>query len=245
MPVSTSMPIATAKSQSPPTRDCPPMIDRLVLFLLAGGCLLFGALLFVELAPGGDADAVVARTAARPEAASPIARRQNSRPEELVAPILGRPLFSSTRRPPQDASSGPSADSDLADARLAGIVTTPTRRIAIFAMSGDKPLKVAEGDDVSGWRIESITAREVSLTGPGGTKTLQPKLDPNLAAPAGQPLATQPGRPPAPPPVPGRPRVPVPGAAPGAIPGVAQPAPGASLNAARPPSPPRVRQQRQ
>jgi general secretion pathway protein N len=210
------------------------MIDRLVLFLLAAGCLLFGAILFVELAPAGDSDTVIARTAARPE--------------ELVAAILGRPLFSNTRRPPQAASGSPSADSDLADARLAGIITTPTRRIAIFAMSGDKPLKVAEGDDVSGWRIESITPREVSLTGPSGTKTLQPKLDPNLAAPTGQPPTIQPGRPPAPAVVPGRPRVPVPGAAAGAVTGAmpagAQPPPGIPVNAPRPP-PSRVRQQRQ
>src|SRR5213080_2708144 len=84
-------------------------------------------------------------------------------------------LGSSTRRPPQDAPSG-AADSDLSDARLTGIVTTPGRRIAIFAVNGDKPLKVAEGDAVSGWRIESITPREVSLSGPTGGKTLQPKL---------------------------------------------------------------------
>jgi general secretion pathway protein N len=217
------------------------MIDRLVLLLLVGGCLLFGAILFVELAPASDEDAVVGQAAARPDAPSPMTRPQNSRPEELVATILARPLFSSTRRPPQAASSGP-ADNDLADARLTGIVTTPSRRIAIFAVSGDKPLKVAEGDDVSGWRIDSITPREVSLTGPSGAKTLQPKLDPNLAPPAGQPAAGQPGRPPALP-VTGRPRVPV--ASP--VPGVAQPPPGLPpglpVNVPRPP-PARLRQPR-
>jgi general secretion pathway protein N len=220
------------------------MTDRLVLLLLVGACLLFGAILFAELAPGTDEDAVVARATAGPDAASPTTRPQSARPEELITAILARPLFSSTRRPPQDASSGPSADSDLADARLTGIVTTPSRRIAIFAISSDKPLKVAEGDDVSGWRIESITPREVSLSGPSGTKTLQPKLDPNLAAPAGQPAAGQPGRPPARPPVApvaSRPRVPVPGAAPGVV---QQPA-GLPANAPRLPPPARLRQQRQ
>jgi hypothetical protein len=196
------------------------MIDRLVMLLLVGGCLLFAAILITELAPAGTEDAVVAQTA-RSEAASPITRPQNPRPEELVATALARPLFSSTRRPPQDAPSGAAAD-DLTDARLTGIVTTPGHRIAIFAVSGDKPLKVAEGDAVSGWRIENITPREVSLSGPSGTKTLQPKLDPSLASPPGQPPIGQPGgRPPTPPP-PGRPRVPVPGAAPA----VAQPPPG-------------------
>ena len=133
------------------------------------------------------------RRRGRSDAASPTTRRQNPRPEELVATALARPLFSSTRRPPQDASGGAAADSDLSDARLTGIVTTPRHRIAIFAVSGDKPLKVAEGDAVSGWRIESITPREVSLSGPSGTKTLQPKLDPNLVPPPGQPPIGQPG----------------------------------------------------
>src|SRR5271167_5055603 len=104
------------------------MMDRLVLLLLVGGCLLFGAILIMELAPVGAEDAVVAQ-AARSDAASPATRRQNPRSEELVATALARPLFSSTRRPPQDAPSGAAAD-DLTDARLTGIVTTPLHRIA-------------------------------------------------------------------------------------------------------------------
>jgi general secretion pathway protein N len=212
------------------------MIDRLLLFLLVGGCVLFGAILVIELAPAGAEDAVVAQ-AARSDAASPIARPQNPRPEELVAAALARPLFSSTRRPPQDAPSGAAAD-DLTDARLTGIVTTPLHRIAIFAVSGDKPLKVAEGDAVSGWRIESITPREVSLSGPSGTKTLQPKLDPNLVSQPGQPPIGQPGARVPTPPAPGRPRVPVPGAAPA----VAQPP--VPVNSAALPRPARPRQQR-
>src|ERR1700719_5184568 len=216
------------------------MIDRLVLWLLVGGCLVFAAILIIELAPAGTGDAVVAQTA-RSEAASPITRPQNPRPDDLVAPALARPVFSSTRRPPQDAPSGAAADADLTDARLTGIVTTPGHRIAIFAVSGDKPLKVAEGDAVSGWRIESITPREVSLSGPTGTKTLQPKLDPNLASQPGQPPIGQPGARVPPAPAAGRPRVPVPGAAPaGALPPQALPVntPGAL------PRPARLRQQR-
>jgi general secretion pathway protein N len=215
------------------------MIDRLVLLLLVGGSLLFGAILIMELAPAGAGDPVIAE-AARSDAASPITRAQNPRPEELVTTILARPLFSSSRRPPQDAPSG-AADSDLTDARLTGIVTTPRHRMAIFAVSGDKPLKVAEGDAVSGWRVESITPREVSLSGPTGTKTLQPKLDPNLAPPPGQPPVGQPGGRVPTPPTAGRPRLPTPGAAPG----IAQPPPGAPV---APPGIParaaRLRQQR-
>jgi general secretion pathway protein N len=215
------------------------MIDRLVLLLVVGGCLLFGAILIMELAPAGAEDAVVAQ-AARSDAPSPMTRQQNPRPEELVATTLARPLFSSTRRPPQDAPSGAAAD-DLTDARLTGIVTTPRHRLAIFAVSGDKPLKVAEGDAVSGWRIESITPREVSLSGPSGTKSLQPKLDPSLAPPPGQPPIGQPGGRVPTPPAAGRPRAPVPGAAPA----VAPPSQGLPVNnPSALPRPARLRQQR-
>jgi hypothetical protein len=219
------------------------MIDRLVLLLLVGGCLLFGAILIMELAPAGAEDAVVAE-AARSDAPSSITPQQNPRPEELVATTLARPLFSSTRRPPQDAPSGAAAD-DLTDARLTGIVTTPRNRMAIFAVSGDKPLKVAEGDAVSGWRVESITPREVSLSGPSGTKTLQPKIDSNLAPPPGQPLIGQPGGRVPTPPAAGRPRMPVSGGAPAVAQPVAQPPPGVpAVPPGTPPRAARLRQQR-
>ncbi len=199
------------------------MIDRLVLLLLVAGSLLFGTIVFAELRSSGSDEAAVTEVAARPDSA-PVARRQQGpRLDELVATILARPLYSSTRRPPQEASAGPATDGDLADTRLTGIVTEPKRRIAIFAVSGGKPLKVAEGDEVSGWRIESITPREISLSGPSGTKTLQPKLDPNLVAQVAQPAVANPaGRP-----IPGaQGHPPAPGAglgSPGIVPGMPRP----------------------
>jgi hypothetical protein len=209
------------------------MIDRLLLLVLAAGCLIFGAIVFLELAPAGEEDVVISQTAPRSDVASPVNRPpQMQRPEELVTVALARPLFSSTRRPPQDAPSGAATDNDLADVRLTGIVTTPAHHLAIFARNGDKPLRVAEGEAVSGWRVESITPREVSVSGPSGTKTLQPKLDPNLAAPA--PAGAAGGRVPTPPAA-GAPRVPAPAAA--------RPPPGVPVNNPGLPRPARVRQQ--
>jgi general secretion pathway protein N len=216
------------------------MIHRLALLLSIAGCLLFGAIILIELKPVDGDDQTVREVSARSPTAAAANRRQTPKVEESVATILARPLFSSTRRPPPNASQGGAGDSDLADTRLTGIVTAPGRRFAIFAVSGDKPLRVAEGEAVSGWRIESITPREVSLSGPSGTKTLQPKIDPNLASPQGQsPIANAAGR---------RPNQPIPSAAPGRsapspVPAAGPPRPGVPVN--NPGLPPRPTRQRQ
>jgi hypothetical protein len=159
------------------------MIDRLALMSLLAGSILFGAIFAVELtAPPAPAEIAVAAGSAPvrgntpPPSVTPLA---NVRPDSIVAEILARPLFSATRRPPPQSDS-PTGDSALSDTRLTGIVTEPGYRFAIFAPNGAKALIVHEGDTVSGWRVENITPTEVSLTGPEGTKTLQPKNDPNL-----------------------------------------------------------------
>jgi hypothetical protein len=215
------------------------MMKRVALLLSIAGSLVFGTIVFIELRPAATADPSVAEIATRSETAPATRRKPTPRIDELQMTVLARPLFSSTRRPPQSAPSEAATDSDLAGTRLTGIVTQPGRRLAIFAVKGDKPLRVAEGDDVSGWRIESITPREVSLSGPSGTKTLQPKNDPGLAPPPGQPPTG--GRFPTPPAANAGVRPPIPAA----VPGVQQPNPQVP---ATPPGvpvrPPRPRQQR-
>ena len=176
------------------------MIERLPLIVLLAGCALFAGVFAAEMAAAPPPDAEIA-SVVPPRMPTPLPAARPSASGQydvLVATILARPLFSTTRRPPQH-SDGPAADSDLDNARLAGIVTEPGHRFAIFAPTGAKPLIVSEGDTVSGWRVESITAREVSLSGPGGTKTLEPKIDPNLAPPAPPPMAA--ATPPAVPPI--------------------------------------------
>jgi hypothetical protein len=168
------------------------MIDRLVLPLLLLGCIVLAMLLIVEIkAP--DRMAMAPGVAEEQSAPLPALRQLARAPTAPpIAAILARPLFSPSRRPPA-TNAGNADDSGLADSRLAGIVIEPGRRFAVFAPQGAKALTVTEGETVGGWRVDSISAREVSLSGPDGTKTLQPKFDPNLAPPSDE----QP-RPPAP-----------------------------------------------
>lgn len=164
------------------------MIDRLLLPLLLAGCALLAVIVVAEIEPA-PAPSPLAASAPRVSDAPtpPIRREPRGRYEALLETSLARPLFSATRRPAARGGTDDSADSGLADTRLTGIVTEPGRRIAIFAPEGAKAVTVSEGETVGGWRIESITPREVSLTGPDGTKTLQPKFDPNLVPASGPP----------------------------------------------------------
>jgi general secretion pathway protein N len=190
------------------------MTDRLAIYLLLAGCLIFAGVIAAERNPATDDEAIISSRTAPTGAAVAVHRQPSTHLDELLATVLSRPLFSSTRRPPQSAANdGPSAD--LGDTRLTGIVTVPGHHLAIFAVNGAKPLKLTEGEDVSGWRIESITPREVSLSGPGGTKTLEPKVDPSLSqAPAPAPIPINPAaRPPVPLP-PGAAALPRPGVPP-------------------------------
>src|SRR5215471_20495497 len=101
------------------------MMHRLALLVSIAGCLLFGTMILFELKPADGDDAAVREASARSPVAVAVNRRQTPRVEESVPTILARPLFSSTRRPPQDSSGGAANDNDLADTRLTGLVTAP------------------------------------------------------------------------------------------------------------------------
>jgi general secretion pathway protein N len=189
------------------------MTDRLTIYLLLAGCLTFAGVIAIDLKPAADDEAAVSAGSAPTGAAVAIHRQPSTHLDELLATILSRPLFSSTRRPPQSSANDGPTSADLGDTRLTGIITEPGLHLAIFAVNGAKALRLTEGEAVSGWRIESITPREVSLSGPSGTKTLEPKIDPNLVPPpAPTPTVNPVARPPVQPPVaaipPPRPGVP-------------------------------------
>lgn len=192
------------------------MIERPTPILLLAGCILFAGIVAAELAAPAAPETDAAGAPPRLRPLPPPVRAEAPTPyAAMVDTILARPLFAANRRPPtHDAS--PTADTSLSDTRLAGIVTEPGRAFAVFAPNGGKPLTVSKGDMVGGWRVENITPGAVMLSGPDGTKTLEPKIDPNRAPPPPVAAAPQPSqpvnpaafRPPARPGVPVRPGVP-------------------------------------
>src|SRR4030088_389922 len=201
---------------------------RQLLFLLMISVGLAGVVFF-ELDSGGTpSEATLARRATTDQGQPAVQGNQrHPDPQQTakdVATSLAQPLFSPSRRPPETVKSEGPADPTLSDVRLTGIVIEPDRRLAIFAVAGAKPRTLLLGEALNGWKIDSISPEEVALSGPGGTRKLQPKIYTKLvrqarlsAAPAQPPPAAlprqAPGRPqagaaPARPPIPPQAAVP-------------------------------------
>jgi hypothetical protein len=170
------------------------MIDPRAIVLIAGS-VLFGALIVAALYPDTGIDIAPPRTAGTVEAVRAVPLPQAAEVEDLLATVLARPLFSSTRRPPEIVQGESAPSPDLSDKRLAGIVIEPDRRLAIFAVNGAKPMTLSEGESVGGWRIESITPTEISLVGPSGSRTMQPTWGPSSARPRQQRNTSQQSQP--------------------------------------------------
>lgn len=135
-----------------------------------------GALIVMESAP--NSLTAPGRAAARPSL--PLATLASGlgdakQVQAWVATILARPLFEPSRRPPSIAAtvgSGPSFP------RLAGIVITPHRREAIFAVPGKKePVVVTAGSRLAGVLITAIENDEVSVSDEHGTRKIRPSFD--------------------------------------------------------------------
>jgi len=104
---------------------------------------------------------------ALPSAASPT--------RERVATVLARPLFAPTRRP---AAGVAAALEGLP--RVTGILVDGGRRSVIFATAdGGKPVVVAEGGEVAGFRVQTIESGQVTVLGTEGLRVLRPSFDPS------------------------------------------------------------------
>jgi hypothetical protein len=95
----------------------------------------------------------------------------NLPPPEIKPPAPQAPSL--VQRPPKQASLDNAVDPRLPDVRLTGIAIDRDRRIAIFAVTGTRPLLLSEGETLKDWRLDSISPQKVSLSGPAGTITLE------------------------------------------------------------------------
>jgi hypothetical protein len=156
---------------------------------LALTVICMAGLIFLELT--GPATTAVDGAAQTATAQSDIMDAPNpgGDPTKTVATILGRPLFRGDRRPAPADSRGNAQQGDMP--RLTGILLASDGRRAIFQPAGkDRAIVVEVGETVGEWRVQDIAADAVTLTGPGGTRRLEPKFAANSGAnaPFQQPL---------------------------------------------------------
>ncbi len=97
--------------------------------------------------------------------------------------ILARPLLNPDRRPARQP--GMTVDNTLP--RLSAIIVIGGTRHAIFAASGEKPQLVAEGSEISGFRLKTVAPDKVDLLGPDGLVTLRPQFISAVPAAGGAP----------------------------------------------------------
>lgn len=166
------------------------MIARMLASLSLAGCAVFAGLLFAEFEAGTRREPATIGVSAHPRSPVAAPRDDAAGLDEQVAMALARPLFNPTRRPPALVEGKSATELGLESLRLAGIITTPGQRFAIFAVTDGKPLALVEGQTVSGWQIESITPQQVSLSAVGGMMTLQPQPGTPAAGAAAPPKLT-------------------------------------------------------
>ncbi|SDS84899.1 hypothetical protein SAMN05216598_2989 [Pseudomonas asplenii] len=141
--------------------------DRLTLCL--GAFVVSTATLCMALLNGlGPGIEWGAEPAALPLVAPPATVKLEAAPElSSHAGIWQRPLFNRDRKPdPADtATTGDHEAQSLAGLSLNGIALSNALRKALFKTADGKSLSFAEGDVLpNGWRVDRITATQVSLS---------------------------------------------------------------------------------
>lgn len=166
------------------------MNPALAMRLLVAIGLIAALAIAAEVAFGPDGTiATEVVQAGKPATLAPAQPRpiRENHVEQSVSTLLARPLFSPTRRPDPVAETAGGALTAGGDElpRLAGIILSSGMKLAIFQRGDNsKPIVGSEGKVISGWTVKSISGDKVTMSGPHGTRTLEPQLDRSAAAPA-------------------------------------------------------------
>jgi hypothetical protein len=138
---------------------------------------VFAAVIVAEVSVGALGSVASARPEGR-EAAAPE-MPMPSDIDSMVAAILERPLFASSRAPYEEAviaeeDSDEDESTQTLHARLTGVAILPEGREALFERDGSKPVAVKEGRQIDGWTVKTIHADKVVLSNASGEEVLEP-----------------------------------------------------------------------
>jgi len=167
------------------------MMPPVLVGLLGLGVLLTGIIALELMGKGADDGAMIANTQlpATPTLAAAALLPRSDRPA-LMDGILARPLFATTRRPAIRLAGPAAAPVNLP--RLTGILINGRSRSVIFAAPhGGRPVVAQEGAQIGPYTVQSIEARQVTLSGPDGTQTLRPAFAPQPTDGTGRAVAAQ------------------------------------------------------
>jgi hypothetical protein len=92
-------------------------------------------------------------------------------PLASYAAVVGRPLFTPSRRAPPGAAIS-ALESFNGRYRLIGIVGTAAKRRAFIA-EGNRHSEIVEGDLLDGWTVKQIAQDRVLLTSPAGEAVMK------------------------------------------------------------------------
>lgn len=133
--------------------------------------------------PRGGLSPNVTEESVEPRATQPTETRSSQasplNKDDYVS-VIDRPLFSSSRRPPEEQGPAESAvpeasapEIPLDNFDLNAVIITPSGAIAwVTTPSEPKPQKVQIGDELEGWKIKKISNDEIELEGQSGADRL-------------------------------------------------------------------------
>lgn len=130
------------------------------------GATLFG--LGSRIAPATDGDA----------GAAPLPRLAPAAPERMAsastyAQIGARPLFAEDRQP-RPYLLGGTEQGTASSVSLTGVLLTPGFGMAILTTDQRQSLRLRlNGEAVNGWQLLALEPRRATVSGPGGTQTLE------------------------------------------------------------------------
>ncbi len=152
--------------------------------------------------PRGGLTTNNAEAAEEPRASSQSETRLSLKPsmsKDDYVSVIDRPLFLSSRRPPEEEVPVEAAvpevpatpETPLENFDLNAVIITPAGAIAwVTTPTEPKPQKVQIGDELEGWKVKNISNDEIEMEGQSGSDKLVLR---NFGS-SGQPVPKQPPR---------------------------------------------------
>ena len=152
------------------------MIGRFTI-VLGTVCLALGALLAVELTAGARPAASFVVASPKPaDPQTPEVARMAPDHRGAIRTIVGRPLFTVSRRPAPESrpAARMAAAPTVFPRQLTGVVLDPTVQAAIFAGADKgKGTVVHIGETIEGWTLEAVTPSNVTVRAGHATQVVE------------------------------------------------------------------------